>query len=65
MLQLSEVVTRCSTLWTCANPRARIELVEQVRRDIGPIDILVNNAAGVEFTSEYHNLRMRFVKCST
>jgi short-subunit dehydrogenase len=33
----------------------REEVVNRVRKDLGPIDLLINNA-GVEFTSPYHEL---------
>lgn len=39
----------------------RKELVAQVTRDLGPVDVLVNNA-GVEFTSFYHELEEREIR---
>ncbi len=40
------------------NPHERHRVVETVRKELGPIDILINNA-GVEFTSAYHDLTER------
>ena len=37
------------------DPAQRRSVVEQVRKEFGPVDILVNDA-GVEFTSAYHEL---------
>ena len=37
------------------DPAQRRQLVQETRRQLGPIDILINNA-GVEFTSAYHDL---------
>lgn len=37
------------------DPVQRREMLQQVRKDLGPIDLLINNA-GIEFTSWYHDL---------
>jgi len=37
------------------DPGQRRQMLQQVRKELGPIDVLVNNA-GVEFTSVYHAL---------
>ncbi len=37
------------------DPAQRRDVLERTRRELGPIDVLVNNA-GVEFTSIYHEL---------
>src|SRR5580765_4275088 len=38
------------------DPKQRHQLIEDTRKEFGPIDILVNNA-GVEFTAAYHDLK--------
>lgn len=37
------------------DPVQRREMLQQVWKDLGPIDLLINNA-GIEFTSRYHDL---------
>jgi short-subunit dehydrogenase len=37
------------------DPEQRRQIVERVRRDLGEVEILINNA-GVEFTARYHEL---------
>jgi len=48
----AQAVAYCSDL---REPALRRQLLQQVQRDLGPIDVLINNA-GVEFTSVYHEL---------
>jgi short-subunit dehydrogenase len=48
----------CETVAYCCDlrePVQRRELLRRVERDLGPIDVLINNA-GVEFTAFYHEL---------
>jgi len=37
------------------NPSLRRELLQQIKRELGPVNILIN-CAGIEFTSNYHDL---------
>lgn len=48
----AQAVAYCSDL---REPALRRQLLQQVQEDLGPIDVLINNA-GVEFTSVYHEL---------
>jgi short-subunit dehydrogenase len=43
------------------DPGQRRQLVQDVRRELGPIDILINNA-GVEFTSAYTDLSEEIIR---
>ena len=43
------------------DPAQRHEVLKQVRKELGEIDVLVNNA-GVEFTSNYHELEEETIR---